>query len=145
MKAAVAPPIREKDLREQIRSLVKIYGWRMAFTQYSLRSPKGFPDLVLVRAPRLIFAELKSEVGKTTPEQDAWLADLRRVEHNVAVAAEAFAVLGAEALQEMPERTAEDNDRTIDHWRETGPLVSVEVYLWRPHDIEQIAAILGSR
>jgi hypothetical protein len=102
-----APAIREKDLREQIRSLTKIYGWRMAFTQYSLRSPKGFPDLVLVRPPRLIFAELKSEIGKTTPEQDQWLEDLRTVRHEQRLSDEA-----------------------------------IEVYLWRPTDIERIAEIL---
>jgi hypothetical protein len=66
-------------LREQIRSLCSIYGWRMAFTQYSLRSPKGFPDLVLLRPPRIVIAELKSEVGQTRPDQDAWLAELAQV------------------------------------------------------------------
>ena len=98
MKTA-APAIREKDLREQIRSLVKIYGWRWAFTQYSLRSPKGLPDLQLVRPPRLIYAELKSETGKLSPEQEAWLEDLRGVP-------------------------------------------GVEVFVWRPHDIERVAEIL---
>lgn len=81
MKTAAAPSpyasITEKQLREQIRDLTKIYGWRMAFTQFSMMSPKGFPDLCLVRPPRLIFAELKSEKGKTSPDQDLWLADLR--------------------------------------------------------------------
>jgi len=37
----------------------------------------GFPDLVLVKENRLIFAELKKEVGRTTPEQDSWLAALK--------------------------------------------------------------------
>jgi hypothetical protein len=69
--------LSERDLREQIRNLCKVLGWRLAFTQYSLRSPKGFPDLILLRPPRIIFAELKSETGKTTPEQDAWLDGLR--------------------------------------------------------------------
>lgn len=40
----------------------------------------GFPDLVLVRAPfELIFAELKSDTGRTRPEQAAWLGDLSAV------------------------------------------------------------------
>jgi hypothetical protein len=73
------PGTTERQLREQVRSLCSIFGWRMAFTQYSLRSPKGLPDLQLVRPPRLIYAELKSETGKVTPEQQAWLDDLRRV------------------------------------------------------------------
>jgi hypothetical protein len=37
----------------------------------------GFPDLVMVKDNRLIFAELKKEVGRTTPEQDSWLAALK--------------------------------------------------------------------
>lgn len=55
-------------------------GWRGYHTHRSQHSPAGFPDLTLVKAGRLIFAELKTERGKTTPEQDAWLADLRTVE-----------------------------------------------------------------
>ena len=34
---------------------------------------KGFPDCVLARGNRLIFAELKSDKGKLSPEQDMWL------------------------------------------------------------------------
>ena len=33
---------------------------------------KGFPDLVLARPPRLIFAELKAEVGKLSRDQFVW-------------------------------------------------------------------------
>jgi hypothetical protein len=37
----------------------------------------GWPDLVLVRPPRLIFAELKSDTGKVRPQQSQWLDVLR--------------------------------------------------------------------
>lgn len=33
---------------------------------------KGFPDLVLVKGGRIIFAELKSDAGQRTPEQVEW-------------------------------------------------------------------------
>ena len=36
----------------------------------------GFPDLVLVKSPRLIFAELKREGAKPTEPQRAWLEAL---------------------------------------------------------------------
>lgn len=37
----------------------------------------GFPDTVLVRPPRLVFAELKSESGSLTNAQKIWLELLR--------------------------------------------------------------------
>lgn len=65
----------ERDLREWIRDLCKLFGWKMQFTWTSIHSPKGFPDLFLANAEqrRIIFAELKSEKGKLTPEQREWL------------------------------------------------------------------------
>ena len=63
--------VTEADLREQIRDLCKIFGWRFLFTWTSIHSPKGMLDLFLINAEqkRVIFAELKSEKGKMTPEQ----------------------------------------------------------------------------
>lgn len=69
----------EKDLDAQVRILAAVYGFRRYHTYRSKRSPAGFPDLVLVKPPRLIFAELKSDDGRTTADQDEWLADLGRV------------------------------------------------------------------
>ena len=68
-------------------------GWRTA-----IQGDKGFPDLVLARKGRVIFAELKSETGKTTHQQNAWLAHLGH---------------------------------------------DVEVYLWRPRDLDHIAQVLA--
>ncbi len=69
--------ITEKAFESQVKSLAKIFGWRYYHTWRSFHSPAGFPDVVMVRPPRLVFAELKSEKGKTTPEQEGWLEDLR--------------------------------------------------------------------
>lgn len=69
----------ERDLREQVRELCKLFGWKMHFNWLSIHSPRGFPDLFLanVEQKRVIVAELKTEKGKVTPEQEEWLAVLR--------------------------------------------------------------------
>lgn len=41
-------------------------------------SEKGFPDCTIIKVPRLIYAELKSEKGKLTPAQEEWLNLLRQ-------------------------------------------------------------------
>jgi len=69
----------EDAFQQWVVDLAKVYGWRHYHTRFSKRSPSGFPDLVLARDGRLIFAELKSEKGHLTPEQREWMADLARV------------------------------------------------------------------
>jgi hypothetical protein len=46
-------------------------GWRTA-----IQGDEGFPDLVLARDGRVIFAELKSEKGRVSREQRAWMEAL---------------------------------------------------------------------
>jgi hypothetical protein len=61
----------EKEFLAGVRGLARLCRWREYHTHDSRRSAPGFPDLVLVRE-RVVFAELKSEAGKLTPEQVAW-------------------------------------------------------------------------
>ncbi len=68
--------ITETQLREQTRDLCKNLGWKFHFTWSSIHSPKGWPDLVLCRPPRLIFVELKTDKGILSPEQGEWLEAL---------------------------------------------------------------------
>lgn len=75
--ALVARDMLEGVLQERVRQLLILHGWRHYHTYRSKRSPAGFPDVCAIRGNRLLFAELKREKGKTTPAQDAWLADLR--------------------------------------------------------------------
>lgn len=75
----------ETEFLGQVLELATLLGWhaahfRPAQTARGWRTPvqgdlgKGFPDLVLVRGARLVFAELKGDKGKVTPEQADVLA-----------------------------------------------------------------------
>lgn len=76
----------EAGFTKAIIDLARLHGWRSAhfrpaMTAKGWRTPVqgdgvGFPDLVLVRGTRLIFAELKSAKGTVKPEQTEWLLRL---------------------------------------------------------------------
>lgn len=80
----------EAQLMSAVIDLARLLGYRVAHfrpaqTAKGWRTPvsadgAGFPDLVLVLpGARLLFVELKSEKGKLSAEQEAWMADLRSV------------------------------------------------------------------
>jgi hypothetical protein len=75
----IARTMTEKQLEAAVAGRARVYGWRRYHTHRSDRSPAGFPDDALVRAGRLAFLELKTEAGKLSTEQAAWLADLELV------------------------------------------------------------------
>ena len=68
-----AAAITEKDWLGQVVELAGVFGWTTYHPWLSVHSARGWPDLALIRPPRLVLAELKSEKGKTTPAQDHWL------------------------------------------------------------------------
>ena len=72
----------ERQLAQQVIDLAKVFGWLYYRTWLSMHSPAGFPDLVMVRGQRQIYAELKSEKGKVTPKQGEWLTALSAVPQN---------------------------------------------------------------
>lgn len=69
--------VTERAWRQQVFSWAKARGWLVYFTWSSVHSVAGFPDLVLVRGDRCIFAELKTERGKLTDAQAYWIERLR--------------------------------------------------------------------
>ena len=94
MKKAKLPKISEKEFQAQVLQFAKLHGWRTAHFRPAMTAKgrwvtaiqgegKGFPDTVLVRGYRLIFAELKA--GRVpsecvpTVEQQAWLFSLGKV------------------------------------------------------------------
>lgn len=68
-----------RDFRPAVIEYAELMGWLVYFTQDSRGSPAGFPDLVLVRRGRLVFAELKSETGSLSRQQRLWRDVLRLV------------------------------------------------------------------
>jgi len=72
----------EELFQRQVIDLAAFLGWRCAHfrvarTARGWRTPvqghNGFPDLVLARDGRVLFAELKAGKGKATADQLAWL------------------------------------------------------------------------
>ena len=86
---------------------------------------KGLPDIIAVRPPRLLFIELKDDYSKTSPEQEAWLEDLR----------ECVKVITMQPIEKSSLLTYYDASHK-------GTLIIPEVYLFRPSNIEIIAEIL---
>jgi hypothetical protein len=104
--------ITEKTWQGTVERIAELHHWlvfhapdnmprqgRSGF-QYVQNIRAGFPDLVLAKDGRLIFAELKRQTGTTSPDQNTWLDALRKAD-------------------------------------------GVEVYLWRPSDLDQVRAVLG--
>ena len=61
--------LTEAQWQQTIVEAAQLHGWWLYHTHDSRRRARGFPDLVLIRPPRIIFAELKTERGRMTPEQ----------------------------------------------------------------------------
>ena len=78
----------ETQLQNTVTDMARSFGWMLYHPWRSVKSETGFPDLVLVRPPRVIIAELKTQKGKLRPGrwtksktnprwlpgQDEWLA-----------------------------------------------------------------------
>ncbi|MDP9265696.1 MAG: hypothetical protein M3O91_06215, partial [Chloroflexota bacterium] len=112
MTLTPAAPITEEAFAQQVLKLAQLYGWLAFRVENSSRivarrsgarvrvrnvnrGGAGYPDLTLVRAPRLIFAELKRDVGpqggtshaELSADQLRWAEQLRLVSSAVESAA----------------------------------------------------------
>lgn len=105
----------EAEFQRNVIQLAGIFGWHVAHfrparTKHGWRTAMagdpGYPDLTLARRGRVITAELKSDTGKVTPDQQAWLDALAG---------------NPAAVREAP---------------------GIEVYVWRPRDIDEISKVL---
>ena len=98
-----------------------LHGWRTAIAGYA-----GYFDYTAVRPPRLLFIELKDEKTKLTPEQEEWFELVRECQRTVML--EPLKVKGGTAYVRL------NNGLST--------ICIPEVYLWRPHQIDEIAEIL---
>lgn len=71
--------ITEQEWMGTVLDAARLFGWSVYHTYDSRKSQPGFPDLILVRGPRMLVIELKTERGKVRPEQVDWLARLAEV------------------------------------------------------------------
>jgi hypothetical protein len=81
--------MNEGQLQAAVIECAQLLGWRVAHfrvakTEKGWRTPvsadgAGFPDLVMVRGGRLIFAELKGDGGAMRTAQVEWTRDLAAV------------------------------------------------------------------
>jgi hypothetical protein len=65
--------ISEKEFMAMVIKRAKLGRWFVYHTHDSRRSVAGFPDLVLLRPPQIVVAELKVGKNRVTPEQNLWL------------------------------------------------------------------------
>ena len=79
MPSAGDNAMSEKDWQAKVVEYASLKGWMYYHSYSSVHSTRGFPDLVLVRERRLVFAELKRQNGKPTGVQHQWLDALDRV------------------------------------------------------------------
>lgn len=77
--------ITEREFSRQVEDLLNMFGWRWchfrpARTEQGWRTAlsgtSGFPDYVAVRGTRVLFAEVKSDNGRLSPEQRDWITAL---------------------------------------------------------------------
>lgn len=71
--------VSEKQFMHAVIDLARWAGWKVFHVYNSQRSPEGFCDLVMVRHATLLCIELKSQHGRVTPAQAAWLQALGAV------------------------------------------------------------------
>lgn len=113
----------EAEFQQGVVDYAHLMGWKVhhtrpARTDKGWRTPiqgdAGYPDLTMARRGRIVIAELKSETGKLTREQAAW-------------------------LEHLPPRVAQEEDDSADRDLHAH---AIEVYVWRPSDWLHILEVL---
>jgi hypothetical protein len=73
----------EAWVQRQVEERLALYRWiyyhapdNVPRNGHAQKIKRGFPDICAVRGRRIVFMELKRQTGKTTEDQDEWLAAL---------------------------------------------------------------------
>ena len=74
----LAAYVTEAQHQAAIIELASVCGWHWYVVPDSRMCPAGWPDLVLVRPPHILFIECKTERGRVRPAQREWLDLLSR-------------------------------------------------------------------
>ena len=89
MSTHFASPLTEAEWLRSVGDALDLTGWAWIHHRPARRaqgkwttatqgnSAKGFPDVVAVRPPRVLWLELKTERGRVSVEQNSWLDLLR--------------------------------------------------------------------
>jgi len=75
------PGESEKHFQREVIRLCKALRKRTFFTQRSVGSPPGWPDLAIVDPPWLHLRELKTNTGRNTPTQEEVQALLKQCQY----------------------------------------------------------------
>ena len=69
------PPQSEADFKKQVIDTAQALGWLVHSDPDSrqVKGNPGFPDLVLAKNGKVIFAELKRDKGRLSPHQRGWI------------------------------------------------------------------------
>lgn len=87
MSPRAGDALLEADWQKRVLGAARLHGWKWYHPPDNMRTERGYrqnvvrgwPDLAMVRGERLLFAELKKQDGRISPEQREWLAVLSGV------------------------------------------------------------------
>lgn len=68
-RALILATVSEEAFLQAVIEQAKFHGWWVVHARDSRKSTPGLPDLLLIRPPRVVFAELKKTGGRLSREQ----------------------------------------------------------------------------
>ena len=76
LEAEFSEDLTERVFQEKLINFARNQGWRVYHTYDSRKNEAGFPDLIMCNGRFVYCVELKTNKGRVTKMQQAWLDDL---------------------------------------------------------------------